>query len=78
MVHKFFDKKSKGSGVVNEPNWQMNFINQLLENLKTEKFILDLEIICGELIQLINEFNEGFRYLLFFIDIFSKYAWVVP
>ena len=50
MVHKFFDKKSKGSGVVNEPNWQMNFINQLLENLKTEKFIHFLETIFGVLI----------------------------
>ena len=50
MVHKFFDKKSKGSGVVNEPNWQMNFINQLLENLKTEKFIHHIEIIFWVLI----------------------------
>ena len=31
-------------------SWKMNFINQLLENLKTEKFILDLEIIFGALI----------------------------
>ena len=23
MVHKFFDKKSKGSGVINEPNYQL-------------------------------------------------------
>ena len=28
--------------------------------------------------QLINKFNEGFRFLLCVIDIFSKYAWVVP
>ena len=27
--------------------------------------------------QLINEFNKGFRFLLCVIDIFSKYAWVV-
>ena len=28
--------------------------------------------------QLIIKFNKGFRFLLCFIDIFSKYAWVVP
>ena len=28
--------------------------------------------------QLISKFNMGFRFLLFVIDIFSKYAWVVP
>ena len=28
--------------------------------------------------QLIRKFNKGFRFLLCLIDIFSKYAWVVP
>ena len=28
--------------------------------------------------QLINKFNKGFKFLLCVIDIFSKYAWVVP
>ena len=28
--------------------------------------------------QLISMFNKGFRFLLCVIDIFSKYAWVVP
>ena len=28
--------------------------------------------------QLISNFNKGFRFLLFLIDIYSKYAWVVP
>ena len=28
--------------------------------------------------QLISKFNEGFRFLLCVIDIFTKYAWVVP
>ena len=52
MVHKFFDKMSKGSDIVtNEPNYQLanelhkplirkfkkeKFINKLLENLKKE------------------------------------------
>ena len=28
--------------------------------------------------QLISKFNKAFRFLLCVIDIFSKYAWVVP
>ena len=28
--------------------------------------------------QLISKFNKGFRFLLCVIDLFSKYAWVVP
>ena len=28
--------------------------------------------------QLISKLNKGFRFLLCVIDIFSKYAWVVP
>ena len=28
--------------------------------------------------QLISKFNKGFTFLLYVIDIFSKYAWVVP
>ena len=28
--------------------------------------------------QLISKFNKGFRFLLCVLDIFSKYAWVVP
>ena len=28
--------------------------------------------------QLISNFNKGFRFLLCFIDIPSKYAWVFP
>ena len=29
-------------------------------------------------IQLISKFNKGFRFLLCVIDIYGKYAWVVP
>ena len=28
--------------------------------------------------QLIRKFNKGFRFLLCVIDIYGKYAWVVP
>ena len=49
VVYKFFDKKSSGRGIANEPK-QANFINQLLENFKKEKFIHLLETIFGVLI----------------------------
>ena len=54
MVYKFFDKKYLKEVVfllMNQIiNWQMNFINQLSENLKKEKFIHVLETIFGALI----------------------------
>ena len=52
VIYKFFDKKSSGSGIANEPNCQlqMNFINQLFQNSKKEKFIHLLETIFGVLI----------------------------
>ena len=28
--------------------------------------------------QLISKFNKGFKFLSCLIDIFSKYAWVIP
>ena len=28
--------------------------------------------------QLINTFNKGFRFLLCVVNIYSKYAWVIP
>ena len=28
--------------------------------------------------QLISKFNKGFKFLLCVINIFSKYAWVIP
>ena len=52
MIYKYFDKKFKGSGIINEPNYQLasEIHNQLLENFKKEKFIHHLEIIFGVLI----------------------------
>ena len=52
MVYKFFDKKSSGSCIANEPNYQLanELLNQLLKNLKKEKFIHHLETIFGVLI----------------------------
>ena len=58
MVYKFFDKKSTSLINLKEVlllmnqiiNCQMNFMNQLLENSKKEKFIHNLKIVFGVLI----------------------------
>ena len=59
----------------------MSFMNQLLENFKKDEFIVRLKNILGVDLadmQLISKCNKGIRYLLCAIDIFSKYAQVVP
>ena len=53
MVYKFFDKKSSGSGIANEPNYQLaNELHKpIIKKLKKkEKFIHFLETIFGVLI----------------------------
>ena len=55
MVYKFFDKKSKGSGVANneiKKNFQLaeELHKPIIKKLKKEPFILDLKIIFGVVI----------------------------
>ena len=89
MAYKFFDKKSKGFGLKeNQGNFLQN--SQLADELhrpiirkfkKRKVYSSFKNNIWGvDLadIQLISKFNKGFRYLLFVIDLFSKYAWFVP
>ena len=52
MVYKFFDKKSKGSGVANnmiKQNLQLvkELHKPIVRNFKKEQFILDLTTIFG-------------------------------
>ena len=94
MVYNFFDKKSasltdksvSGNGV----NIPLEFNEQLAKDLnkpiirkfkKRKVYSGFRDNIWGaDLadIQLISKFNKGFRFLLCVIDIFTKYAWVVP
>ena len=60
----------------------MNYINQLLENFKKRKVYSSFKdniwgVDLADM-QLLSKFNKGFRLLLCAIDIFSKYAWVIP
>ena len=86
MVYKFFDNKSKVSGV----NIPSEFNEQLAKELqkpiirKFKKRIVYSgfkdNVWGADLadMQLISKLNKRFRFLLCVIYIFSKYAWVVP
>ena len=52
LVYKIFDKKSRGSGITNEPNYQLadDPHKPITRNSKKEKFIHHLETIFGVLI----------------------------
>ena len=86
MVYKFFDKKSKGSGVNIKANPSEQLAEELhkpiIRNFKKRKVYSGFKdnIWGADLVdmQLISKLNKGFRFLLCVIDVFSKYAWVVP
>ena len=85
MVYKFFDKKSQGSGLAND-NENIQLANELhkpiikkfnkrnvYSSFKDNTWGVDLTDM-----QLSSKFNKGLRFLLCAIDIFSKYALVIP
>ena len=83
MVFKFFDKKSKGSGIKSMSNQQL--ANELRKPIiikfkKIKVYSSFKDNIWGvDLadIQFIIKYNKGIRYLLCAIGFFSKYTWVV-
>ena len=84
MAYKFFDKKSTGSGLVNEPNYQLaNELHKpIIWKFKKRKVYSSFrDNIWGvDLVdmQSLSKYNKGNKYLLCAIDFFSKYAWFVP
>ena len=84
MVYKFFDKKSKGSGIINEPNYQLaNELHKpIIRKFKKRKVYLSFrDNIWGVNLadmQSLSKCNRRIKYLLCVIDLFSKYTWVVP
>ena len=90
MVYKFFGKKSRGSGAKHVNTKLIPQNEQLADELhkpiirkfkkrkvysafKDNNWAADLADM-----QLLSRYNKGIRFLLCVIDIFSKYAWVVP
>ena len=84
MVYKFFDKKSKGSGIINEPNYQLE--NELhkpvIRRFKKGKVYSSYrDNIWGVDLadmQSLSKYNKGIKYVLYAIDLLSKYACVIP
>ena len=90
MVYKFFDKKSKGSGAKHFNTKLIPQNQQLAEELQ-KPIIIKFEkgrvystfkdniwgVDLADM-QLLSKYNKGIRFFLCVIDIFSKYAWVVP
>ena len=85
MVYKFFDQKTMGSGAV-EPNESLKLADELHKpiirkfnkrkvhsSFKDNIWGVDLADM-----HLLSKFNKGIRFLLCVIDLFSKYAFVVP
>ena len=84
MVYKIFDKKSLRSGIKNMPNQQFaDELHKLIirkfkrrrvySSFKDNIWGVDLADM-----QLISKYNKRFKNLLYAIDLFSKYACVVP
>ena len=91
MVYKFFDKKSakvsginKENSVKNLPNSELanelhkNIIRKFKKREDNSSFKDNIWGVDLADMQLISKYNKGIRYLLCAIDLFSKYAFVVP
>ena len=70
MVYKFFDKKSSGSGVATEPNYQLanELHRQIIRKIKRRKNISSFrDIIWGVDLadmQSLSKYNRGIKYFL--------------
>ena len=91
MVYKFFDSKAEGSGAKNVNNTKLTPQNQQLAEELHKPIIKKIEkrkvhavfkdnIWGADLanMQLLSKYNKGIRFLLYVLDIFCKYASVVP
>ena len=84
MVYKFFDKKSSGSGIANEPNYQLadELHKPIIQKFKKTKVYSSFRdntrgVDLADM-PLLTKYNKGNKYLLCAIYLFSKYAWVAP
>ena len=86
MAYKFFDKKNSGGGIKTKNISKQELAEELykaiikkIEKRKVHSLFID-NIWGADLanMQLISKFNKRFRFLVWIIDIYSKYAWVIP
>ena len=86
IVYKFFDKKTSDDTVKNEIISNKELAEELhkpiikkFEQTKVHSSFID-NITGADLadMQLISKVKKGFKLSLCVIDIYSKYAWVIP
>ena len=85
MVYRLFDSKVSGSSAKRIPENEQ-LANELHKPIirrfeKRRVYSTFTDNVWGvDLVdmQLLSKYNKGIRFLLCVIDIFSKYAWVVP
>ena len=80
MVYKFFDKKTSAGTVKNEVISNKELAAELHKPIirkfnKRKVHPPLIDTIWGDM-QLRRKFNKGFRFFLFVIDIYRKYAWL--
>ena len=82
MVYKFFDKKTSGTGLPTDLQLAEELHKPIRRRFQRRKVIpLSIDNIWGADLadmQLISKYNKGYRFLLCVIDLYSKYAWVIP
>ena len=84
MVYKFFDKKSTGNGIKSMSNkkiadeLQQPIISKFKRRRVYSSFKDNIWAVDLADMQLISKYNRGIRFLLWEIDLFIKYAWIVP
>ena len=77
-------KKKKGSGITNESNYQLanEHHKPIIRRFKKRKvhssFKDNIWSVDLTDMQSLSKYNKGIKYLLCAIDLFRKYAWVIP
>ena len=88
LASKFFNERTKGSGINNKGNLLVNsqlaeeLHKPIIKNFKRRKVYSSFKdniwgVDLADM-QLISKYNKGIRYTLCVIDLFSRYAWVIP
>ena len=82
MVYKFFDKKSTGSGIATSSILADECHKPIIRKFNKRKVYSQFkDNIWGvdlAAMQSLNRKNKGIKYILCVIDLYSKYAFVIP
>ena len=83
MVYKFFDKKSTGSGISSSSILADELHKPIIKKFKKRKVYSQSKdniwgVDLADMQSLSRKKNKGIKYLLCIIDLYSKYAFVIP